>query len=398
MNNEQSSPLYNNSNNKIHSHKKPKRDYDFLAPVVKISLDLDKDIPNKQPIIQQGNNNNNNNTINTKKKQSTLESPNVITKGVPDLSLLSTNRTDNNYINITNENHKQPNNNQQQLNINNNNKEKIQKASSLTITPHHTSHKFFPHKSQVIHSSNIQSINDSSISNREFISFLRNSVHHKSTLPESSYSQLPQQNQEQITRSSFKNNIKNTSSFINENLNTLNNYRHRVLNDFDNNNNNTCTLSPSHGLFVNNNQRNHNESSDNSSYYYYPNSVYPQAKKHESDSNLKKVINSDLHNIDAKIRSHFGSFSDKSCLNGLRHNFDLFEDHNERGCVSNKKYNLIYDYEKIGKELLDDQAKNYNYSSSNNHRNNANKKRIIGSNSFVNQQQVKEIRQFELFN
>lgn len=398
MNNEQSSTLYNNSNNKIHSHKKPKRDYDFLAPVVKISLDLDKDIPNKQPIIQQGNNNNNNNTINTKKKQSTLESPNVITKGVPDLSLLSTNRTDNNYINITNENHKQPNNNQQQLNINNNNKEKIQKASSLTITPHHTSHKFFPHKSQVIHSSNIQSINDSSISNREFISFLRNSVHHKSTLPESSYSQLPQQNQEQITRSSFKNNIKNTSSFINENLNTLNNYRHRVLNDFDNSNNNTCTLSPSHGLFVNNDQRNHNESSDNSSYYYYPNSVYPQAKKHESDSNLKKVINSDLHNIDARIRSHFGSFSDKSCLNGLRHNFDLFEDHNERGCVSNKKYNLIYDYEKIGKELLDDQAKNYNYSSSNNHRNNANKKRIIGSNSFVNQQQVKEIRQFELFN
>jgi hypothetical protein len=85
-------------------------------------------------------------------------------------------------------------------------------------------------------------------------------------------------------------------------------------------------------------------------------------------------------------------------LNGLRHNFDLFEDHNERGCVSNKKYNLIYDYEKIGKELLDDQAKNYNYSSSNNHRNHANKKRIIGSNSFVNQQQVKEIRQFELFN
>jgi translation initiation factor 1A len=77
---------------------------------VKISLDLDKDIPTKQQVIQQGNNNN---TINTKKKQSTLESPNVITKGVPDLSLLSTNRTDNNYINITNENHK-PNNNQQQ--------------------------------------------------------------------------------------------------------------------------------------------------------------------------------------------------------------------------------------------------------------------------------------------
>ena len=102
-----------------------------------------------------------------------------------------------------------------------------------------------------------------------------------------------------------------------------------------------------------------------------------------------------MHHIDTKIRSHFGSFSDKSCWNGLRHNFDLSEEHNERGCVSNKKYNLIYDYEKIGKELLDDQTKNCNYSSSNGHRNNANKKRIIGSNSFINQQQVKEMINLE---
>ena len=314
------------------------------------------------------------NTIN----QFNSESTNVITKGVPDLSLLSTNRTDN-LTNIPTETHKPSNKiqKQNQLRIN---KDEIQIASSLTITPHHTSHKFFPHKAPLTPSSSSSNTNNS-ISNREFISFLRNGVHHKSIIPES-LCNFPAQ-QEQSKRASFRNNAKNTSSFINDNLITINNFRHKVLNDFDKNN--VYTLSPSQDLFSEN-KKEQNKNSDISN--YNSNCI----KKIENESNLTKLTNKEPHSI-SKIRSHFCSFSDKNSFNNLKQNFDFSGEQIERNNSCNKKYNLIYDYEKIGKELMDDVQKKSGVN-----RNNVNKKRIIASNSFVNQPQFKEIKQFELFN
>ena len=366
------------NNNKGSSYKKSKRDYDFLAPVVKISLDLDK-----EELIQQKEDNIDNNKIITKNTMNTInqfnsESTNVITKGVPDLSLLSTNRTDN-LTNIPTETHKPSNKiqKQNQLRIN---KDEIQIASSLTITPHHTSHKFFPHKAPLTPSSSSSNTNNS-ISNREFISFLRNGVHHKSIIPES-LCNFPAQ-QEQSKRASFRNNAKNTSSFINDNLITINNFRHKVLNDFDKNN--VYTLSPSQDLFSEN-KKEQNKNSDISN--YNSNCI----KKIENESNLTKLTNKEPHSI-SKIRSHFCSFSDKNSFNNLKQNFDFSGEQIERNNSCNKKYNLIYDYEKIGKELMDDVQKKSGVN-----RNNVNKKRIIASNSFVNQPQFKEIKQFELFN
>ena len=367
------------NNNKVSSSKKSKRDYDFLAPVVKISLDLDKEelVQQKEDNIDNNNTKNTMNTINQFKSEST----NVITKGVPDLSLLSTNRTDN-LTNVPTETHKPSNNiqKQNQLRIN---KDEIQIASSLTITPHHTSHKFFPHKAPLTPSSSSSNTNNS-ISNREFISFLRNSVHHKSIIPES-LCNFPAQ-QEQNRRVSFRNNAKNTSSFINDNLITINNFRHKVLNDFDKNN--VYTLSPSQDIFSEN-QKERNKNSDISNYHSNSNCI----KKIESESNLTKLTNKEPHSISAKIRSHFCSFSDKSSFNSLKQNFDFSGEQIERNNSCNKKYNLIYDYEKIGKELMDDVQKKNGVN-----RNTVNKKRIIASNSFVNQPQFKEIKQFELFN
>ena len=365
------------NNNKISSYKKSKRDYDFLAPVVKISLDLDKEelVQQKEDHIDNNNTKNTLNTINQFKS----ESSNVITKGVPDLSLLSTNRTDN-LTNIPTETHKPSNSiqKQNQLRIN---KDEIQIASSLTITPHHTSHKFFPHKAPLTPSSSSSNTNNS-ISNREFISFLRNNVHHKSIIPES-LCNFPAQ-QEQNKRASFRNNAKNTSSFINDNLITINNFRHKVLNDFDKNN--VYTLSPSQDLFSEA-QKERNKNSDISN--YNSNCI----KKIESESNLTKLTNKEPHSISAKIRSHFCSFSDKNSFNSLKQNFDFSGEQIERNNSCNKKYNLIYDYDKIGKELMDDVQKKNGVN-----RNTVNKKRIIASNSFVNQPQFKEIKQFELFN
>ena len=376
----QNSSVSITNSTKPSSYKKTKKDYDFLAPVVKISLDLDKEELVQQKEDNIDNNSNTKNTIN-KINQYKSESTNVITKGVPDLSLLSTNRTDN-LTNIPTETHKPSNKiqKQNQLHIN---KDEIQIASSLTITPHHTSHNFFPHKAPLTPSSDSSNTNNS-ISNREFLSFLRNSVRHKSIIPES-LCNLPVQ-QEQNKRISFRNNAKNTSSFINDNLITINNFRHKVLNDVDKNS--AYTLSPSNDIFSEK-QKERNKHSDISNYHSNSNCI----KKIESESTLTKLTNKEPHSINAKVRSHFCSFSDKNSYNSLKRNFDFSGEQIERNNSCNKKYNLIYDYEKIGKELMDDvQKKNVV------NRNNVNKKRIIASNSFVNQPQFKEIKQFELFN